>query len=98
MTLVKDILETCEQIENGRTAIDILAYGMTEVGEVSEEVLIKYSPIAKHKTSGPDGIIGEAMDVILCMMDLIHEENPDITEEELQAIARLKLDKWKKNS
>jgi hypothetical protein len=65
---------------------------MAELGELAEEVAIneKHS----YKKQGSDGIVGEAIDTILCLLDLIHVHTPSITEEELIHVAQLKLDKW----
>jgi NTP pyrophosphatase (non-canonical NTP hydrolase) len=98
MSLITDILATSKTIDNNRTPTEVLGYSMTELGELAEEVLIKNSTISNHKKEGKDGIVGEAIDLILCAVDLIYLDNPDITEEDIQKIARQKLLKWKQNA
>lgn len=66
---------------------------MEEVGELSTEVNIKEGYSEKPK--GKDGIIGEAVDVILCAVDLIYINNPEVTEEEVRSIVTKKLAKWR---
>ncbi len=50
------------------------------------------------KTAGEDGIVGEALDVIICAVDLIYQEAPYLEEEDLIAGLLQKLYKWKKVS
>lgn len=75
-----------------RTMYSVIASAMAELGECAEEVAIteKHS----YKEQGKDGIIGEAIDTIVCMLDLIHLVDPQIEEGELETIAHHKLRKW----
>ena len=50
-----------------------------------------------YKVKGKDGIVGEGIDVIICVLDLIRKTYPNITESELEAIADNKLAKWVNN-
>ena len=79
-----------------RHPVPILTKTMEEIGELSTEIGIKY--FGFYKEPGKDGIIGEAVDAINCLIDLIHVENPDITPEELCAMFDKKLAKWKKKA
>ncbi len=45
---------------------------------------------------GEDGIVGECMDVINCILDLLYQTNPEITEEDMIAIQKRKCEKWVK--
>jgi hypothetical protein len=79
-------------MQRTRTKYSVLASTMSELGELAEEIAIaeKHS----YKKQGSDGVVGEAVDTIICLLDLIHVHNPSVTEEELNHIAQLKLDKW----
>lgn len=92
MGLIDDIIRYSNEIQNSRTATSIFDHLISEVNELSEEVNLA----EMKRPAGEDGITGEAIDVILCAVDLIHRVNPAITEEELQAIAARKLEKWKR--
>jgi hypothetical protein len=80
------------RVKNGRKPADIMMSIMSEVGETAEEVQIAYG--VSYKTEGPDGVVGEAVDAIICLLDLIMVHNPEITEKHLLQIASLKLAKW----
>lgn len=75
-----------------RTLYSVLTSATSELGELADEVRIEAGH--SYKEAGVDGIIGEAIDTIVCLLDLIHLENPDMTEQELDAIAFKKLNKW----
>lgn len=79
-------------VEYKRTIDSVLASTMSELGETAVEVMIHNGQ--SYKQPGRDGIVGEAVDTILCLLDLIHLVNPDITEEQLNEIATIKCAKW----
>ena len=79
-----------------RHPIPILVKTTEELGELSTEIGVKY--LGFYKEAGKDGIIGEAVDAINCLIDLIHIENPDLTPEQLCEIFERKLAKWKQKS
>ena len=92
----QDILDVVRHfsslIQNGRTIDDIVRHGKLEMVELDEEVLaIKYPT---EFTPGKDGIVGEAIDVIACMLDLIFVHAPDTTDEQINAILLSKCEKW----
>lgn len=91
--MIEEIFKTSRAINNNRNRQSVLAYLMEEVGELSTEVNIKegYS----EKPEGKDGILGEAVDVILCAADLIYIDNPEVTEEEILNVVQKKLAKWR---
>lgn len=95
-TLISEILDASKNIQDGRTRYAVLAKAGEEYGELSQEVMIRNGD--HYKQPGKDGIIGEAIDLIICCTDLIYSENPNITEDEIVEIAKLKLAKWKSKS
>lgn len=76
-----------------RNPYGILASLVSEVGELSEEVSILEGD--SYKDEGPDGVLGEAVDVIICAYDLIRTVYPHMTEESINIYAREKIIKWK---
>ncbi len=93
-TLVENIFAASDSVKNGRTLDDVLAHLMTEVGELAQEIIIEQG--RSHKQPGKDGVVGEAIDVINCVLDIIRLMEPNITEQQLRVICDPKLDKWKK--
>lgn len=75
-----------------RNLYSVLASLMSEVGELGEEVAIEHGH--SYKTKGADGIVGEAIDVIVTALDMITVANPELTEQEIVEMARRKVDKW----
>lgn len=92
MSLIQKTFAASDRIKNGRNQTRILAHTMAEVGELAEEVLIANG--FSYKQPGADGIVGEAVDVILCALDMIRQTDPTITEKDIEAIAERKLTKW----
>lgn len=92
-TLFGAIRQTAEEIKDGRSCPYILASTMEEVGELAKEVAIEY--LDSGKTPDSDGIIGESVDAIICLVDMIATHCPNISEAELVEIANTKLAKWK---
>lgn len=74
------------KIQNGRTATDIVRHMRREMVELTNEI--------KGVGDGNDGVVGEAVDVIACALDLILHERPEITTEELDALLNRKCEKW----
>ena len=93
--MINIIFESSDRIVNGRTSHSILAYLIEEVGELSTEINIQTGYTKRQP--GADGILGEAIDVILCAIDLIKVNYPDITEEELKQVVKEKCCKWESN-
>lgn len=94
-TLVSTILSSCrtgDMYDPNRTRYSVLAHVQSEVGELAEEVAIAEGH--SYKKAGPDGVVGEGVDAILAILDLIYKHKPDITEAELIAIAVAKGGKW----
>lgn len=84
------------RVDDNRTHFSVLSAIMAEVGELAEEVAIDQGK--SYKQPGKDGVIGEAVDVIVATLDMIHVHDPSITEEEIVAIVVAKCRKWMDNS
>lgn len=96
MSLVNDVFAVSQEVEDGRTPLTILGHATSELGELADEVLIAGGH--SYKCAGDDGVVGEALDLMLCALDLIYVHTDGrITEEQLREIAARKLLKWKKN-
>ena len=96
MTVVQTILHSSRLIDNDRTAHDVLIHALTEMGELALEVQIDQGK--SYKRPGADGVVGEALDVIACMVDSIHVHAPHLSEEDLIQILEPKLNKWREKA
>lgn len=76
-----------------RTASEIMLALMSELGELADEVDAKFSP-TKYVTPG-EGVIPEAVDLIVGLVYLINYVDSKTTENELMFIAQTKINKWK---
>lgn len=90
---LKTALDVTKEVKTSRTTQDILTHLMTEVGELAQEIQI--SEGKSYKEQGKDGVIGEAIDVIACAIDIITKYDPSVTEDDLTIILTKKLEKWK---
>ncbi len=79
-------------IIDSRTRSDVLEHAMEELGELATEC--KIAKGRSYKTAGPDGVVGESVDLILCALDMIYIDNPDLTEDEFNSIVKAKCEKW----
>jgi hypothetical protein len=86
----KDLLEMVRAysnaIQDDRTLQDIGDHLMDEVRELDQE-LVGYEV-------GEDGIGGEAIDVMLCALDMVFKARPDWTDADIVAYAERKCCKW----
>lgn len=80
------ILNTCQTIKSERNADSVFNHLCGEVIELSHEV--------RGTGDGIDSIIGESVDVILCAIDLIYQNDPTVTEDEINRVIQRKLQKW----
>lgn len=97
MTLISEIVKTSIQVQNTRDIQDILTHSMTELGELAQEVQIDQGN--SYKQPGSDGIVGEALDVIACMVDMIYVHYGVAADEEyLISLMKPKLEKWKEKA
>lgn len=95
-TLITETFNYSDQVHNNRNPFYVLLKCTEELGELSEEVQIAAG--VSYKQPGKDGIVGEAIDLITCALDMIHITHPELTEEDILAIAIPKLEKWKEKA
>ena len=92
-SLVKTASLKVDAIEaKPRTRYSVYASAQSEMGELADEILILEGDL--NKEVGPDGVIGEAIDVIACMLDLIHVHDPDVAAGVVHSLMQNKLQKW----
>lgn len=79
-------------IDDGRTDKDVIDHMRSELDELQAEIDDPENP-------GPDGIFGEAIDVIACAVDIIRRRYPEMSVEDLEKMAsekmREKCIKWR---
>ena len=92
-SLISEAFKMSDRIRDGRLASDIFEHCASEMGELAIEMAIEDG--TSYKEPGPDGMVGEAVDVIICMLDMIRNKAPHLTEDDILRIARPKLEKWK---
>lgn len=93
MSNIKDLLDFCKTVKNNRDIGSIHRSVVAEVGELSEEVDIALG--TSYKQPSEDGVVGEAVDVIIAALDLISVHNPEFTDEQFMEYALKKMNKWK---
>lgn len=91
--MYQEVIDVSRQIKNGRDTNQVMLAAMEELGELALEVKIAQGK--SHKPRGKDGIVGEAIDVCICMLDLIYVYDEKVSQEEINAIVTAKLAKWK---
>lgn len=95
-----DMFETVRKvstvIKDDRDQYRVLASTTEELGELAQEIRVANGH--SYKEEGSDGVIGEAIDVIACALDLIAITNGNITGAELNERIRVKCAKWLKNT
>lgn len=94
MSLYSIVSEFSDRVNDGRDNFDIFNHGAGEMKELQTELTLK----EYEDESGPDGILGEAIDVIACMMDLIRKNYPAVTDVELEAVMLRKCEKWQRKT
>jgi hypothetical protein len=96
MDTMKDIItqtfEVSDLIKDERNLNDILNATVQEVGELATEISIHTG--YRMAEPGADGVVGEAIDSIVCLLDIIRRYDPTITREQIEEIASAKLIKW----
>lgn len=90
--IVREFSKQADVYHPTRSPHTILGSAMSELGETAIEINIEAGQ--SYKTPGPDGVVGEALDTILCLLDLIYRQNPNLKEEELVSLAVAKGSKW----
>lgn len=73
---------------------DVLSSATEELGELAVEVRIAHGN--KSGPAGADGIVGEAIDLILCGFDMIHTELGELNPDVIYPIMKRKLAKWQR--
>ena len=92
MSMFQIVRNTSESIKDDRTLGDVLGHAIEELGELATEIKIVNGK--SYKKPGKDGVVGEAIDLINCALDIIYLSNPELTEDELNEIQKAKCDKW----
>ena len=96
MTLLSKILKQCQRItvtKSGMVSAPLSMLALTEeVGELAAAVKIHMGHA--YKEQDKDAVIEEAADTVICVMDVLFQCHPDITEEEIAKVVDAKLDKW----
>lgn len=93
MSIVTIVRSYAINIQNGRTLQDILNHLVGEAKETQEEI----DKVNAGEPEGDDGVVGEAIDMIQCGLDLIFTHKPYITEEALEQMMTRKCEKWRKH-
>jgi len=89
---IQQLMWATAYIKDGHTLPDSLVYAMSELGELSDEIMIVEGK--SDREAGVDGVVGEAVDVIVCMLDIIHKADPTVCENDIVNIAKAKIKKW----
>lgn len=93
MRVITEILDVCREIKSDRSVGTIFVNLEGEMNELYNEI---WDSLGDDQTNhGEDGIVGEAVDVILCAVDIIYKDNPLISEVEISRIVAKKLAKWR---
>jgi NTP pyrophosphatase (non-canonical NTP hydrolase) len=92
MTIVSFVSAFSRIILDERTISKTFDYLLLEVDELRDEVAVHPDKF------GPDGIFGEAVDVMINCIDLIQQVRPDLSPTEIEAVvaeyAKIKCRKW----
>ena len=99
-TAISTIVNVSKKIKDDRSLDKILMHAVTELGELSEEVLIEKG--LSYKNPGVDGVVGEAVDLIICVVDLLYihlkqngvDLSGDVIDAYIKDVAEAKLKKW----
>ena len=84
--------EKADRYHPNRDRNSVFNHAMSEMGEIALEVNIANGQ--SYKAAGPDGIVGESLDAIASLLDLIYVERPDLTEADLVQMLQPKMNKW----
>lgn len=103
-SLIRIAIDTADSIDEPRDLSSMMLRVEGEMDELRIEALAKLFPDNQSFTrqTGPDGVFGEAIDLILEAMDIIRSERPNLTPEELEqeitAYGEQKCRKWKRKA
>lgn len=90
--IIGEILVACQEITTYRDEQTVFKHLKGEVDELDIELNKKYF----GRAPGADGILGESVDVILCAVDMIYQDNPDVSYEDILRTVMKKIAKWKR--
>ena len=90
--IVDTVFRASSKVKDGRALEDVIITVMEEVGELATEINIHTGH--KDREPGKDGIVGECVDVIAAVLDIIYLEEPQMTDEVLQILLGRKCCKW----
>jgi hypothetical protein len=88
--IISIVRDFSERIEDGRDARSVFNHLLSETDELGVEI----AAVENGEPEGADGVVGEAVDVIACALDLIIRHRPVITNAEIAEIMRRKCQKW----
>ncbi|UOL48435.1 hypothetical protein QGX12_gp012 [Pseudomonas phage Kremar] len=96
MNLLERVAQTADKVGSiDRNAI--FRSLIEEVGELATEIAIEDG--TKKREPSPDGVVGEAIDALICIIDLLHNEIGDnILEQGFLDRVQTKLDKWERKN
>lgn len=77
--LIRTVLEAADSICNGRDVAHAVRWAEGEM----EELALEVSRHQQGDAPGEDGIIGEAVDVIQCVIDAVRLAHPDLSHDEI---------------
>lgn len=89
---IETILEVCRTINHRRDIESPFDHLEGEIEELREEISYKLNDM----NPGKDGIIGEAVDCILCLVDIIYQADKTVSLVEINDVIKKKLAKWQK--
>jgi hypothetical protein len=87
---IEKIISACKSMSNNRDLSSIMKHLLSETKELEDEV----TKSINGETAGTDGVVGEAIDVILCAVDLIYQKVPSISKEYISFLVGQKIEKW----
>ena len=90
--ILKSVESACSKIGHRETDLNNIFVAMSEeVGELATEILIVNG--LKDRPS-IEGIVGEAVDVMICALDIIYAHTGSLDNETVKSIVDTKLNKW----
>ena len=91
---LRTILEASDTVNHKRSSLYAFNYALGEMKELEEEFVKAHT----GQEAGSDGILGEAIDVIQCLVDIIRLEHPTLSHDELVELMTVtmqaKCQKW----
>ena len=91
--ILADIVAVSDRISS-RNSSAIFGAIVEEVGELSTELNIRAG--YKSRPPGPDGVVGEAIDALVTLVDFLNNET-DVFSQGFDARVQEKLVKWQNN-